>query len=1062
MKLSLPLLLAVGIVHGVLGAEKPAAAAEAPLTDADRAKLQFFENQVRPVLAKRCYECHGDKKQKAGLRLDHISHILEGGDGGPALVPGKPEESLLVTAIGYQNEDLQMPPKEELAAEEKAVLEKWVALGAPWPAGGPAVVKRDAQGFTPEDRAYWFFQPLATPTPPALKGNRWVSNDLDRFIAAKQAELGLTPAPEADRAELARRVYFDLHGLPPTPAQLDGFVKDRDPKAYEHLVDALLASPRYGERWAQHWLDLVRYAESDGYRADGYRPGAWPYRDWVIKSLNADLPYNQFVRQQLAGDEIAPENPEILIATSYLRTPVYEWNQRDVRGQAELILNDLTDNAGEVFLGLSMGCARCHDHKFDPILQKDYFALRAFFEPVLWRSDLKLATKPEQADYQGKYAAWETATADVRAKMEEMVGAERTRLVKVAHDRFTDDIQAMMDKPPAQRQPLEHVLASIAERQLEYEVERFEPLKALKKPEDKARYQELVAELKKFDAIKPKPLPEALVATDVGPVAPVTHMKGRKGERDVAPAFLTLLDPNEPKIAGLPQSTGRRTRLADWITRPDNPLSTRVIVNRVWQYHFGHGLAGTPNDLGHLGERPTHPELLDWLAQRFVAGGWSLKQLHREILLSATYRQTARRPIEGKAALVDPANKYLWRFSPRRLDAEQARDAMLLASGELDLTAGGPAQEANASARRSIYTMKKRNNQNELLRSLDAPAGFTSIADRQVTATPLQALLFMNGDWPLTRARKVAAQATTVDNAWRATVGRLPTPAEAKLSEAFLEKRLAEEGGQRPAKTGGEARVLASGLEPGRFHENTAHERLLVRGAPKEGDDFTVEAVIMLESVDAGAAVRTIASRWTGDKSSAEGHGWSLGVTGRKSGYKPLNLIMQLVGEDDNMNTTYEVVPSGLFLALQTPYHLVAKVSCADASVSFRVTDLSQPGSAPRTASTPHKIVGKLGAGQASPVIGGTFRRGASQFDGQIEALRIAAGALADEALSPDPTRWTTKASNGVVWDAKRANTAVFEWQGGAAVAESSDPHTRAMTDLCHVLLNSNEFLYLH
>ncbi|MCX6952132.1 MAG: DUF1549 and DUF1553 domain-containing protein [Verrucomicrobia bacterium] len=884
-----------------------------------------------------------------------------------------------------------------------------------------------------------------------------MSNDIDHFVAAKHAELKLTPAPAADRAELARRVYFDLHGLPPTPAQLAAFVDDRDPKAYEHLVDALLASPRYGERWAQHWLDLVRYAESDGYRADSYRPGAWPYRDWVIRSLNADKPYNQFVREQLAGDELAPDNPDVLIATSYLRNPVYEWNQRDVKGQADLIVDDMTGNAGEVFLGLSMGCARCHDHKFDPILQKDYFALRAFFEPVLWRSDLKLATKAEEAAYADKLAVWEKATAEIRAQMDALTGPLLAKAVKKAHDRFTDDIKTMMDKPAAERAPLEHVLATIAERQLQYERDNFDPVKSLKAAADKARYQELEAQLKKFDAIKPKAPLAAFVATDAGPVAPVTRMKSKKGEREVAPAFLTLLEPKEPKIAPRPNSTGRRTALADWITRPDNPLSTRVIVNRVWQYHFGHGIAGTPNDLGHLGERPTHPELLDWLAQRFVAGGWSLKQLHRDILLSATYRQTARRPVDGQAALVDPTNKYLWRFSPRRLDAEQARDAMLVASGELDLTAGGPSQEANSSPRRSIYTIKKRNNQNDFLRSLDAPAGFSSIADRQITATPIQALLFMNGEWPLTRARKLAAQAPSVEVAWKAALGRTPTPEERKLVEAFIEKRLAIEGGQRPMAAATEPQADAA---PGKFRENTAHERLLVRNAPKEGDDFTVEAILMLESVDAGAAVRTIASRWTGEKGSLEGHGWSLGVTGKKSGYKPMNLIVQLVGEDENMNTAYEVVPSGIFLALRTPYHVVAKVSCSDGVVTFSVKDLSQPANERVTAKVPHKVVGKLGIGSAAPVIGGTFRRSASQFDGQIEALRIAPTLLGDGALTGEPAKWPAK--SGVVWDARRENAALFEWQAGTANAESADPYARAMADLCHVLLNSNEFLYVH
>ena len=1056
------------LTRAALAATAPAPAA---MDDAERAKLRFFENEIRPVLVNRCYECHGEKKQKGSLRLDHMDHILKGGSTGPALVPGKPAESLLITAIHYKDEDLQMPPKEQLPPKEVALLEKWIELGAPWPAGEGTRSNVDQYGFTPEDRQYWFFQPLTDPKPPALPAAtaQWARGGIDRFIAAKHAEFGLTPAPEADRAEFARRLYFDLHGLPPTPMQLNAFVADNSPQAYERLVDELLASPRYGERWAQHWLDLVRYAESDGYRADAYRPGAWPYRDYVIKSLNADKPYDQFVREQLAGDELAPGNPEVLVATSYLRNPVYEWNQRDVRGQADLIVTDLTDNAGEVFLGLSFGCARCHDHKFDPILQKDYFALRAFFEPVLWRSDLKLATREEQARHAEKLAAWETATAEIRREMEELVGAARTRLVKIAHDRFTADLQSMMDKPVAERAPLEHVLASIAERQLTYEVERFEPQKALKAPDAKKRYAELEVALKKFDSLKPAPLPEAFVATDVGSAAPVTKMKSRKGgEREVTPAFMTLIDPAAPAIKPLPGSTGRRTALAQWITRPDNQLATRVIVNRVWHYHFGRGLAATPNDLGHLGDRPTHPELIDWLARRFVAGGWSLKSLHRDIVLSATYRQTARHPADARAALVDPANKYLWRFTPRRLDAEQARDAMLAATGELDFTLGGPSLEANSTARRSIYTIKRRNNPNEFLRSLDAPPGFTSIADRSITSTPLQALLFLNGDWPLARARQLGAQSTSVDTVWQSTLGRAPTAEEKQLATAYIDQRTAGPG--RPISDKPDLSLSAASTSPAavstartdlvRFHENTPHERILVRHAPREGDDFTVEAVVTVDSVDAGASVRVIASRWAGDRSSPDSHGWALGVTGKKSAYKPLNVIMQLVGEDENMNTTYEVVASGLPLTVGTRYHIVARVSCSDGNVAFQVRDLTQPDAAPRTATQKHAIIGKLGTGSSLPAIGGLARRSPNQFDGQIEALRVAPGLLADDMLSADPARWP--ATGALAWAARRPLPVGFEWQAGVSNAESSDPFVRAMTDLAHVLLNSNEFLYLH
>ncbi len=1055
MKFVTPLLIGALFAASATAAETPATA---PTDAVDaRAHLQFFEQEIRPLLVERCYKCHGAEKQKGGLRLDHISTMLTGGDSGPALVRGQSEKSLMIEAVRYKNEDLQMPPKEELTAREVGLLEKWVALGAPWPEGGGDVARKttDEHGFTAEARAYWYFQPLTRPVPPVLAApasERWARNDIDRFVAAKHAELGLTPAASADRAELARRVYFDLHGLPPARAQLEAFAKDPDPRAYEKLVDELLASPRYGERWAQHWLDLVRYAESDGYRADGGRPGAWPYRDYVIKSLNADKPYNQFVREQLAGDEIAPDDPAVLVATTYLRNPVYEWNQRDVRGQADLIVTDLTDNAGEVFLGLSMGCARCHDHKFDPILQKDYFALRAFFEPVLWRTDLRLATRDDQAAFDEKQRIWETATTDIRQQIEALIGAARDKQVKVGYNRFTEDIRAMIDKPPATREPFEQILATMAERQLEAERVSFDVQKALKAPADRARYKELAAELKKFDKLKPKPIPAAFVATDAGPTAPMTKLKTKKGEREISPAFLTLIDPAEPAITPLAQSTGRRTTLANWITRPDNQLTTRVIVNRVWQYHFGRGIAGTPNDLGHLGERPTHPELLDWLAQRFVAEGWSLKRLHREILLSATYQQTARAGIPEKAALVDPTNKYLWRFSPRRLDAEQARDAMLAASGELDLAAGGLPQDGLTFPRRSIYTPKKRNNQNDLLRSLDAPPGFTSIADRQNTSTATQALLFMNGDWVLSRARKLAARAPTVEAAWASALGREPTAEEAKLAEAFIAKRMAA----TPTLAALPMTVAPAG--PGFFRENTPHERVITRGAPREGDEFTVEAVFTLDSPDADNAIRTIASRWTGDKGSEEGHGWSLGINGLKAPVQPLGLVMQLVGEDDNMNTTYEILLSGLTLKPHTPYHVSAKVSCAEHTVTFRVRELERDGAAPQTAVVRHAIVSKIARGSAAPVIGGLSRRTYHQFDGEIAAVRVAAGLLPDDALSDDPKRWR---ADDLAWVAARDNGPVFEWAGGG-VADSSDPRKRAMGDLCHVLLNSNEFLYLH
>ncbi len=1022
-------------------------------TDAEREALKFFENEVRPVLSNRCYECHGEKKKKGSLRLDHISFITKGGDSGPALVAGNPDDSLIIQGIRYQDSDFEMPPKKKLPEKEIAVLEKWVKLGAPWPKNDTSVAQVDALGFTEKQRKFWSFQPLTKPTPPEVQGD-WARTEIDRFVAKKHAELGLTPAPEADRRELVRRLYFTLHGLPPTTAQANAFVQSTDPQAYEKLVDELLASPRYGERWAQHWLDLVRWAESDGYNQDAARPAAFAYRDYVIKSLNADKPYDQFVREQLAGDEIDPKNPDVLVGVSYLRNPIYEYNQRDARGQHEVVLTDMTDNAGEVFLGLSYGCARCHDHKFDPILQKDYYRLRAFFAPVRWRDDVKLATDEEKTRFAEQNAKWEEATKEIRAQIDALIEPMIQKNIHGAYEKFTDDIRAMVDKKPEDRTPEDWQFSYFCERQMEYERERFDALKSIKKPEDKTRYQALLEDLKKFDDIKPQPLLGAFIATDATNQGPKNILKTRKGENDIAPGFLTLLEPKEPKIEPLATTTGRRTALAQWITRPDNQLATRVIANRVWHYLFGRGLVATPNDFGKLGEEPTHPELLDYLTQRFLAGGWSLKKLHREILLSATYRQTAHRAVPEVAAKLDPTNKYLWRFTPSRLDAEQVRDAMLAASGELDLKEGGPSADGNAT-RRSIYTTKKRNSQNELLRALDAPAGFASTSERQSTTTPTQALLLVNGDWPLARAQKLATRVKSVEEAWQYALGRPPTAKEIEMAATFIEKRAAASVETRPAPSPAE---LANANA---FKENTPQERLLARTTEKEGDEFTVQAVVTLDSIDAAAAVRTIASRWNNGKDSVEGFGWSLGVTGEKSRFKPRNLIIQLVGEDENRNIAYEPVASDLRLELGVTYHVAVRVSCAAHTVTFQVQQVGLPDAPLLTAVVQHRVRSGLSYGVSGLVIGGVHKRAAAhQWDGRIDAARVIRGVLPDEALTPDPVKWTAPAL--VTWNAQTGPGNQFAWSSADAPAPSVDPKKQALADLCHVLLNANEFFYLH
>ena len=1022
--------------------------------DAQRVALAFFEKEVRPVLVNRCHECHSDTKQKGGLRVDHIGYLKSGGDTGPALVPGKPDESALIEAVRYANEDFQMPPKKKLPDAEIAILEKWIKMGTPWPDDASKKVVVIEGGFTEEQRNYWFFQPVAKVSPPQA-GGQWARNDLDRFIAEKRDEMKLTPAPEADRHELARRVYFDLHGLPPTKDQMDAFVNDQDPRAYEKLIDALLASPRYGERWAQHWLDLVRYAESDGYNQDAYRPHAWPYRDYVIESFNDEKPYDQFVREQLAGDEIAPDDPAVLVATAFMRHPVYEYNLRDVRGQWDLILTDMTDTAGELFLGLSMGCARCHNHKFDPILQKDYYRLRSFFTPVHWRDDLKLATPAEKRAFGEQEAKWEAATAEIRAKMDALTKPDIDARVKTWRVSFTEDLQAMTLKPAEERDALEKQLAGLCERQLDFARGSFDPIKDIKSEKARAEYKALKEELNKFQHLKPKPLPDAFVATDAGPEAPANRLKTRKGDLEIEPGFLAILDPNPPKITPTQTSTGRRRALADWITRADNPLSTRVIVNRVWQYHFGRGIVASASEFGTLGELPSHPELLDFLTARFVAGGWHFKALHREIMLSATYRQTARREPDETAAKVDPANRYLWRFNPRRLDAEQVRDAMLAVSGELDLTAGGPASDGNGT-RRSVYTRKKRNSPNDLLLALDMPAGFASTAERQSTTTPTQALQLLNGDWVRARARKLASQVKGIDDVWLAVLGRLPTDYERATANAFLKTQMGRAKSSAPG-----AEVAESGDSGRGFKFNSPHERLLVRASEKEGDEFTVESIVKLDSVDVNAELRTLVSRWDGGKASLESFGWSIDVTGQKSRYKPRNILMQLVGEDENANIGYQVVASDIHIEVDRRYHIVVQVSSARHHVTFTVRDLDTPGAVAQSAVVPMDRLSKISQGASPIFLGGLSKRTPTrQWDGQIEALRIVAGHTADNALNTDPEKWH---AGLFIWRAVDPPHSQFTWSGAdSQAAQEDDPLLKAMTGLCQMLLTTNQFFYLH
>ena len=435
--------------------------------------MKFFEKEVRPLLSEHCWSCHGKQQQKGALRLDTRGHLLLGGDSGKSIVPGKPDESLLIEAVRY--ESYEMPPSGKLKDDQIKVLEKWISLGAPWPGADDSVPVRKEQGtvFSDEDRTWWAIQPLQDVTVPVPKAGEWSRNEVDQFVLSKFEQQGLTAAPEASREALIRRVYFDLHGLPPTPEEIQNFVNDPRPDAYEKLVDYLLESPRYGERWARHWLDVVRYADSDGYRADGYRPNAWRYRDYVIRSLNEDKPYNLFVQEQLAGDELFPNDVDAQIATGFLTHGIYEWNSRDVAGQWDIMLNELTDTVGDVFLGVGMQCAKCHDHKFDPILQKDYFQLRAFFEPILIQTSREVATPEQLEKHRLETDAWLQATAEIRKELSEIEAPYREK-AKAVIKSFPPNIQAMISKPEEERSPREQQLVMLGWRQVEHNYKNLE------------------------------------------------------------------------------------------------------------------------------------------------------------------------------------------------------------------------------------------------------------------------------------------------------------------------------------------------------------------------------------------------------------------------------------------------------------------------------------------------------------------------------------------------------------------------------------------------------------
>jgi hypothetical protein len=666
--------------------------------------------------------------------------------------------------------------------------------------------------FTAAQRRYWAFQPVVKPSVPAVKNKAWVKNPIDAFILARLEEKNIPPAPAADKITLIRRATFDLLGLPPRPEEVEAFLADKSPQAFAKVVDRLLASPHYGERWARHWLDLARYAESEGFKSDETRPNVWRYRDYVIEAFNKDKPYDRFVQEQIAGDELWPDDPEALVATGFNRHFPDESNARNLRQRRQEILNDITDTVGAVYLGMTYACARCHDHKFDPIRQKDYYRLQAFFAASRAQDDILLAPPEERRKYEQQLSAWESQTKEIRDRMRALMEPQMKKLYEDAFNKFPEEIQEAVNTPPEKRTAFQWQMYYKAKPQLTFDVD--DVAKKLKGA-DAARWQEMKAELARFAPLHPGDMPVGSGITDIGAEAPKTFTLAvgmyDSPKEEVEPGFLSILHPGPAKITPVPKpnSSGRRAALARWLTDPANPLPSRVMANRIWHYHFGRGLVGTPSDFGVMGESPVNPALLDWLACTFIENGWSMKSMHRLIMLSNTYQQSSSNP----AAASDTSNRLFARYPRHRLEGEAIRDAILAVSGELNPRMGGPSvfpelppgvnprggwkttEDPAERNRRSIYVFVRRNLRYPMFQAFDMPDTHESCARRYISTTAPQALVLLNSKQVLESAEAFAGEVlqkagadpkAQIDLAYRLAYSRAPDASERDTALTFL------------------------------------------------------------------------------------------------------------------------------------------------------------------------------------------------------------------------------------------------------------------------------------
>ncbi len=875
--------------------------------------VEFFETRVRPVLAESCVRCHGAKKQSSELRLDSRKAVLDGGASGPALVPGNPDESLLIQAIRQTHDEIKMPPKEKLPDAALDALSSWVKMGAPWSEGTiPTGEVRDQAS-----RSHWSFQPVRMVDPPAVKDKGAVATPVDAFILERLEKEGLRLSPRADRRTLIRRATFDLTGLPPTPAEVEAFVTDPAPEdeAFARVVDRLLASPRYGERWGRFWLDVARYADTKGYVVKGERryPYSYTYRDYVIRSFNDDLPYDRFLTEQIAADQLdLGSDRRPLAALGFLTV-----GRRNL-GDVNEIIDDRIDVVGRGLLGLTVACARCHDHKFDPIPTADYYSLYGVFASSVDPPELPViaAVAPSEAtrDYErqlhereqkrdqlvtqlkdefkadvrsriavylkaafdldfssrardpklddraradklhpgrlrGLMMCWQESVSAARTAPDPIFTPWRTLAALPAGDfaaraaalvrQWTDSgapvhplvARALAADPPAtMAEVVTRYGALLAEAETRWQeaLKRDPAASALEDADweslrqvlyasdgpvvtasevprlldrkERESVQDLTAKIDALQVTHAGAPPRAMVLNDLkDPVNPQIFVRGSPGRRGktVPRQFLEVL--SGPERRPFAHGSGR-LELAQAIVRPDNPLTARVMVNRIWLNHFGSGLVGTPSDFGLRSDPPTHPELLDYLAGAFVRGGWSVKAMHRLIMLSNTYQQRSDNQPAGLER--DPENRLVWKFNRRRLDFEATRDALLAVSGRLDTTMGGrsvPLAAAPFTPRRTVYGFIDRQNLDGLFRTFDFASPDTTSPRRYVTTVPQQALFLLNNTFVVEQVRSLASRlepaaansAARVRQLYALLFGRAPDPRELALGVAFTQRQAA-------------------------------------------------------------------------------------------------------------------------------------------------------------------------------------------------------------------------------------------------------------------------------